>query len=201
MTELSALLPCIPSSGADAQLAGMERTSSRSVTRGRAGGGAGLSLAACTGGGKPQVMCAREDGTSETRNGSPSEGKRWRRIRKGKTGRKHREREVGRDSDSKENKKGQQMRRNKIRKQHDPKTARACVPRLCKNSVFLLHTLEKYGAGEGHSFLLSVINYSVALNKNQLFMGKPDRVSFNLMFAEPSLLSHLPDVEHMLGSE
>ena len=31
-------------------------------------------------------------------------------------------------------------------------------------------------------------------------MGKPDRVSFNLMFAEPSLLSHLPDVEHMLGS-
>ena len=32
-------------------------------------------------------------------------------------------------------------------------------------------------------------------------MGKPDRVSFNLMFAEPSLLSHLPDVAHMLGSE
>lgn len=32
-------------------------------------------------------------------------------------------------------------------------------------------------------------------------MGKPDKVSFNLMFAEPSLLSHLPDVEHMPGSE
>lgn len=116
-------------------------------------------------------------------------------------GRKHREREVGRDSDAKENKKGQQMRRNEIRKQHNPKPARARAPRLCKNSIFLLSTLEKYGAGESLSFVLSAINYSVALNKNQLFVGKPDRVSFNLMFAEPSLLSHLPDVEHMLGSE
>lgn len=75
MTELSALLPCIPSSGADAQLAGMERTSSRSVIRGRAGGGAGLSLAACTGGGKPQVVCAREDGTLRPETGVPAKGR------------------------------------------------------------------------------------------------------------------------------
>lgn len=61
--------------------------------------------------------------------------------------------------------------------------------------------LEECGAGDSLSFLLNVINDIVALNKNQLFVGKPDRVSFNLMFAEPSLLSHLPDVEHMLGSE
>jgi hypothetical protein len=65
----------------------------------------------------------------------------------------------------------------------------------------LLNTVEK-GCGEDSlSFLLNVINYFVALNKNQLFVGEPDRVSFNLMFAEPSLLSHLRDVEHMLGSE
>lgn len=37
--------------------------------------------------------------------------------------------------------------------------------------------LEECGAGDSLSFLLNVINDIVALNKNQLFVGKPDRVS------------------------
>ena len=75
-------------------LEGMKRTSSNSVTRGRVGGGAGLSLASPTGNGKPQVVSGREDRMSnKTRNRSPSGGKRWRGIRRGKIGRKHRERD------------------------------------------------------------------------------------------------------------
>lgn len=74
-------------------LEGVKRTSSDSITRGRVGGGAGLSLASPTGNGKPQVVCGREDGMSETRNRSPSGGKRWWGIRRGKIGRKHRERD------------------------------------------------------------------------------------------------------------
>ena len=59
-------------------LEGMKRTSSNSVTRGRVGGGAGLSLASPTGNGKPQVVSGREDRMSnKTRNRSPSGEKRW----------------------------------------------------------------------------------------------------------------------------
>lgn len=61
----------------------------------------------------------------------------------------------------------------------------ACAWRLCQGEHLLLNT-EKGGGGDSLSFLLNVINYFVALNKNQLFEGKPDRVSTNLMFAEPS---------------
>lgn len=75
-----------------------------------------------------------------------------------------------------------------------------CARSLRQESILLLE-IEKGGGGDSLSFLLNLINYSAALNKNQLLEGKPDRVSFHLMFAEPSLLSHLPDVEHMLGSE
>lgn len=58
---------------------------------------------------------------SETRNRSPSGGKRW-GIRRGKIGRKHRER--GRVSYSKKNRKGQQTRRKKkTRKQHKHKAS------------------------------------------------------------------------------
>ena len=75
-------------------LEGMKRTSSNSVTRGRVGGGAGLSLASPIGNGKPQVVSGREDRMSnKTRNRSPSGGKRWWGIRRGKIGRKHRERD------------------------------------------------------------------------------------------------------------
>lgn len=42
-------------------------------------------------------------------------------------GRRHREREAGRDSESKENRKGWQTRRMKMRKQHKPKLVWACV--------------------------------------------------------------------------
>lgn len=42
----------------------------------------------------------------------------------------------------------------------------------------LLLNREKGGGGDSLSFFLNVINYFVALNKNQLLEGKPDRVSF-----------------------
>lgn len=61
---------------------------------------------------------------SETRNRSPSRGKRLGGIRRGKIGRKHRER--GRVSYSKKNRKGQQTRRKKkkkTRKQHKHKAS------------------------------------------------------------------------------
>lgn len=83
---------------------------------------------------------------------------------------------------------------------HQPRASVGVCTVTVSGEHLLLNT-EKGGRRESLSFLLNVINYFVPLNKNQLFEGKPDRVSFNLMFAEPSLLSHLPDVEHMLGSE
>lgn len=104
-------------------LEGMKRTSSNSVTRGRVGGGAGLSLASPIGNGKPQAVSGREDRMSnKTRNRSPSGGKRWWGIRRGKIGRKHRE--TRRISYSKKNRKGQQTRRKKkMRKQHKHKAS------------------------------------------------------------------------------
>ena len=88
-----------------------------------------------------------------------------------------------------------------MRKQHKHKAGVGVCTMTGWEQRLLRNILEKCYAGESLSFLPNVINYSVALNKNLLFVGKPDRVSFNLMFAEPSLLSLLPDVEHMLGSE
>ena len=83
---------------------------------------------------------------------------------------------------------------------HQPR-ADVGVCTLTVSGEHLSLEIEKGGGGDSLSFLLRVINYPAALNKNQRLEGKPDRVSFHLMFAEPSLLSHLPDVEHMLGSE
>lgn len=48
---------------------------------------------------------------------------------------------------------------------------------MCTGEHLLLNR-EKGGGGDVLSFLLNVINYLVALNKNQLLEGKPDRVSF-----------------------
>ena len=66
---------------------------------------------------------------SETRNRSPSRGKRLGGIRRGKIGRKHRER--GRVSYSKKNRKGQQTRRKKKKKREsstNTKLAWVCAP-------------------------------------------------------------------------
>lgn len=52
-----------------------------------------------------------------------------------------------------------------------------CAQRLCQEKHLLLNR-EKGGGGDSLSFFLNVINYFVALNKNQLLEGKPDRVSF-----------------------
>lgn len=83
---------------------------------------------------------------------------------------------------------------------HQPRAGVGVCSLTASGERPLLET-EKGGGRDSLSFLLSVINYPAALNKNQLLEGKPDRVSFHLMCAEPSLLSHLPDVEHMPGSE
>lgn len=69
---------------------------------------------------------------------------------------------------------------------HQPRASvGVCTVTVSRREHLLLNT-EKGGGGDSLSFLLNVINYFVALNKNQLFEGKPDRVSTNLMFAEPS---------------
>lgn len=128
------------------------------------------------------------------------------RDRRGKVDGKHREgRERGRERQGgiqSHRRAGRGHRQEEKNEEATGARARVGVCAVAPGAPRLLQR-EREGccAGESLGFLLNVINYSVALNKSRLFAGKPDRVSFNLMFAEPTLLSHLPDVEHMLGSE
>lgn len=119
----------------ETKLAGMERTNSRSITRGRAGGGswAEPGVTAPTG---DATLCAEgRTALQGPDTGVAVKGRERMGSGEGRGAGSTDQRQAGRESDLKANRDRLQTRRKKMRKKQESKLAWACV-RLHKNSIF-----------------------------------------------------------------